>query len=396
MTNSQQSKSQKPAIYLDHASTTYVDPRVMAAMLPYFSEKYGNPSSLHQKGIEAKIAVDSARETVAKILNCKPREIIFCGSATEANNLAIFGTAKAYKNKGNHVITSKIEHSSVRAPFEQLEKCGFKVTFLDTDKYGIVEPKILQQAITKETILVSIIYGNNEIGTIEPIAQLADICRKNDIPFHTDAAQSGYENLNVEELKVDLMTLNGSKMYGPKGVGVLYKKDNINLEPIIYGGGHENQLRAGTLNVPLIIGFAKALELAQNEAIEESKRLTALREKLIRGLLKKIPQSKLNGHPTQRLANNVNIVIPEINAQELLLHLDEAGIFVSSGSACKTGIEKPSQILLAIGLPAHHVHSSLRMTLGKKTVEKDIQYVIEVLPKIVEKIRKNIGFKLIS
>lgn len=389
-------QSQKPTIYLDHASATYVDPRVLEAMLPYFSEKYGNPSSLHQKGIEAKITVDTARETVAKILNCKPREIIFCGSATEANNLAIFGVAKTASHKGKHIITSKVEHSSVRAPFEQLEKEGFKVTFLDVDKYGTVEPKTLQQAITKKTTIVSIIYGNNEIGTIEPIPQLAEICRKNDIPFHTDAAQCSYENLNVEELKVDLMTLNGGKMYGPKGVGVLYKKDNINLEPIIYGGGHENQLRAGTLNVPLIVSFAKALELAQEEAAKETKRLVVLRDKLIEGLLQKIPNSRLNGHPTKRLANNVNIVIPDINAQELLLHLDEAGIFVSSGSACKTGIEKPSQILLAIGLPAHHVHSSLRMTLGKKTNEKDINYVIETLPKIVEKIRKNIGFKIIS
>lgn len=383
-------------IYLDHASTTYVDPRVLAAMLPYFSEKYGNPSSLHQKGIETKIAVDNARETVSKILNCKPREIIFCGSATEANNLAIFGTAKAYMHKGKHIITSKVEHSSVRVPFEQLEKEGFKVTFLDTDKYGIIEPKTLEQAITKETTLVSIIYGNNEIGTIEPIAQLAEICRKNNVVFHTDAAQCSYENLNVEDLKVDLMTLNGSKMYGPKGVGVLYKKDTINLEPIIYGGGHENELRAGTLNVPLIVGFAKALELAQNEAAKETKRLSILRDKLIHGLLKKIPNSRLNGHPTKRLAGNVNIVIPEINAQELLLHLNEAGIFVSSGSACKTGTEKPSKILLAIGLPAHHVHSSLRMTLGKNTSEKDINYVIETLPKITEKLKQHSGFKKIS
>lgn len=387
---------QKPQIYLDHASTTYVDPRVMAAMLPYFSEKYGNPSSLHQKGIETKIAVDTARETVAKILNCKAREIIFCGSATEANNLAIFGTAKAQEHRGKHLITSKVEHSSVRIPFEQLEKEGFKVTFLDTDKYGMMDPKTLQQAITKETTLVSIIYGNNEIGTIEPIPELAEICRKNNVAFHTDAAQCNYENLNVEDLKIDLMTLNGSKMYGPKGIGVLYKKDSLKIKPLIYGGGHENGLRAGTLNVPLIVGFAKALELARNEAAKETKRLIVLRDKLIEGLLKKIPQAKLNGHPTQRLANNVNIVIPEINAQELLLHLNEAGIFVSSGSACKTGIEKPSQILLAIGLPAHHVHSSLRMTLGKKTTEKDINYVIETLPKITEKLKQHSGFKKIS
>lgn len=378
-------------IYLDYAATTPVDPKVLEAMLPYFSEKYGNPESHHKKGQESKIALDDARETIAKILNCKSLEIVFCGTATEANNFAIFGTARANQSKGKHLITSLIEHSSVREPFKKLEEEGFEVSYLEVDKEGFINPKDLETAIRPDTTFVSLMHANNEIGTIEPIKEMAAICKKNSVIFHTDACQSaGAESLNVEELGVDLMTINGSKIYGPKGIGVLYVKYKTNIEPLIYGSGsHERGLRAGTHNLPAIVGMAKALELIQQNREKENERLTHLRNKLIQGLLEKVPHSSLNGPREKRLPNNANITIRDINSQELMLLLDEAGICVSTGAACNVGTSSPSNTLRAIGLSTSELHSSMRITLGKYTTEDDIDYVIKTLPEIVEKLRAN-------
>lgn len=375
-----------PEIYLDHASTTYTDPRVLEAMLPYFSEKYGNPETLYKKGKEALIAVDNARETIAKILNCRYSEIYFTGSATEANNLAIFGVARANQKKGCHLITSTIEHSSVREPFKKLEQEGFEVSYLEVDKEGFISAEALKKSLRPDTTFVSIMHANNEIGTIEPIADFGAICRSYGIPFHTDAAQTAAsQNLDVEALQVDLMTINASKIYGPKGVGALFVRKNTPIEAIIYGGSHEHGLRAGTHNVPGIIGLAKALELVQAEKENENARLTKLRDQLINGILTRIPEASLNGSRKNRLPNNINIVIPGISAHELLLHLDEAGIFVNTQAACKVGVDHTSFVLRAIGLPREHLHSSIRMSLGQQTTEKDIEYVIATLPKIVEK-----------
>lgn len=367
-----------PQIYLDNAASTPMDPKVLKAMLPYFTEKYGNPEALHSKGKESLIAIDDARETVAKILNCRPREIIFCGTATEANNLAIFGTARTNKDKGRHLITTKIEHSSVRRPFEQLEKEGFSVTYLDVDKEGFVNPDDIRKALTPKTTLVSVMYANNEIGTIEPIKEIGKILQNHQAYFHTDACQiPGVETLDTKALQVDMMTLNGSKIYGPKGIGVLYVKKDAKIEPIIFGSTHEYNLRAGTHNTPNIVGFAKALELIVKS---DNKKITKLREKLIRGLLGRLSRAHLNGPADHRLPNNINITIPGTHAQEILLQLDEAGICVSTGAACTTGTEKPSKTLEAIGLPKKEILSSLRITLGKQTTEKDIDYVIKKFP----------------
>ncbi len=379
------------SIYLDYASTTPIDPKVLEAMLPYFEEKYGNAESHHKKGQEAKIAIDKARETIAKILNCQSREIIFCSTATEANNFAIFGCARANKSKGKHLITSLIEHSSVREPFKKLEEEGFEVTYLEVDKEGFINPQDLETHIRPNTTFVSIMQANNEIGTIEPTKELAEICKKHGVIFHTDACQSaGTESIDTQELQVDLITINGSKIYGPKGIGVLYIKNGTKIDPLIYGSNsHERGLRAGTHNVPTIVGMAKALELIQQNREQENKKLKTLRNRLIDNLLASIPHSHLNGPREKRLPNNVNISIDDINSQELMLLLDEAGIYVSTGAACNVGTISPSNTLRAIGLSPTHLHSSIRMTMGKYTNIEDIDYVIKTLPKVVEKLRMN-------
>lgn len=384
-------------IYLDNASTTHTDPRVLEAMLPYFTEKYGNANSKHQKGQEARIAIDESRDTIASILNCRASEIIFTGSATEANNMAIFGVVRASDARGKHIVTCQIEHSSVRNPFEALEKQGYEVTWLEVDKKGFVDPETLEAAIRPDTIFVSIMYANNEIGTVEPIAELGAICRSKGVIFHTDAAQAqGAFSLDVEALKVDLLTLNASKIYGPKGVGALYIRKDTPIEALLLGGNHEFGLRAGTHNTPGIVGMAKALELIQNKAEQENARLTKLRNKLINGLLQNIPNCILNG-PDQtspkRLPNNANIMFPGINSQELMLQLDEAGIFVSSSSACSIGSPKPSKVLQAIGISKDLMHSAIRFSLGKKTTEEDIDYVVSTITEIISKLSSNYGFK---
>lgn len=391
----------KKRIYLDHAATTYMDPKVLKAMMPYFSEEFGNPTAIYVSGREARKAVEESRQTVAKFLNCRFSEVIFTGSGTESDNLAIFGTVYAIQKdlkkhpEELHIITSAIEHNAVLEPFQRLKKEGFKVTVLSVDKYGMVDPQKFREALTPQTIFSSIMYANNEIGTIEPVKELAEICHNHTnefgstVIFHTDACQAaGALSLDTQELGVDLMTINGSKIYGPKGIGALYKKSSIKISPLTIGGGQENNIRSGTENVPAIIGFAEALKLVQENREKENKRLIKLRNKLIKEAIEKIPRTFLNGHPEQRLPNNVNLLILDIEGEALLLHLDELGIEVSTGSACNSQSLAPSHVLLATGLPHAAVHGSVRITLGHKTEEEDIDYLLKVLPEIVENLRK--------
>lgn len=371
-------------IYLDYAATTPVDPEVAKAMIPFLREKYGNPSSMHSMGLEAKQAVDEARESIAHFLNCDISEIIFTGNGTESNNIAILGTARANKNKGTHLITSKIEHKSVLNTFKHLEKEGFSVTYIDVDKEGVIDIDKFKSAITPETILTSIHYANNEIGTIQLIKEICEICKDQNVLFHTDACQAaGTLSIDVQDIKLDLMTLNASKVYGPKGIGALFIKEGTHIEPITFGGGQENNLKSGTHNTPGIIGFAKALELAEKTKDEENKRLTSLRDTLIKKTLEAFPSAKLNGHPSQRLPNNINISFPKIEGKELLLHLDNEGIMVSTGSACESEKESISHVLKAIGLNEEEASGSIRISLGKYTTEEDIDYTLEKLIEIV-------------
>ena len=380
-------------IYLDHAATTYVRKEVKEVMDRYFSEEFGNPGSFHTIGLRAKEAVNSARETIRKLIGAKrAEEIIFTGSGTESINLAIKGFCRANKTKGNHIITCKIEHEAVLETCAYLEKYeGFEVTYLDVDRSGRVSVENLTSAIKSNTILISIMYANNEVGTIEPIQELVKAAKnvRKDLIFHTDACQAGgVLNIQVEDLGVDMMTLNGSKIYGPKGIGMLYLKSGVKIHPIIHGGGQEFKLRSGTENVPFIVGFAKALELAQEEREQENKRLIQLREMLVEGIKERVPKVFLNGHPIERLPNNVNMTILDVEGEAMMLYLNEPGICTSSGSACTSLSLDPSHVILAMGLPYEAAHGTLRFTLGKRTTEKDIQKVLEVLPGIVEALRK--------
>jgi len=357
-------------------------------MLPYFTEKFGNAGSLHSKGLDAKQDLDSARATIAKYLNCQPSEIIFTGSGTESNNLAIIGTAKANKDKGNHIITSNIEHPSVLDVFKYLEKEGFKVTYLEVDPDGFIDPKQVEEAITKETTLVSIMYANNEIGAIEPVEEIANICQKHKVIFHTDACQiAEYQNIDTKKIPLDLLTINGSKLYGPKGIAFLYVRKGTQIEALFQGGSQEQGLRAGTQNTPAIMGLAKAFEIAQENHKEESIRTTKLRDYFIENILKKIPDASLNGSQKNRLPNNINLYIPNISGKELLLLLDSKGIFVSTGSACNSGKDGDSHVLNAICRNKNISQYSIRISIGKQTTKEDLDYVIETLPKIVTHMR---------
>ncbi|MBT4651713.1 IscS subfamily cysteine desulfurase [Candidatus Woesearchaeota archaeon] len=377
----------KKEIYLDHASTTYLDEEVFKEMEPYFSKNYGNPGSLHYKGLESKEALERAREKVAGLIGSDVEEIVFTSGGTESINLAIKGVALT-KGKG-HIITTTVEHPAVLETCRFLEKKGFKVTYLDVDKDGIVSVKEVEKALRKDTILVSIIYANNEIGTINPVAKIGRVLRKKGILFHTDACQAGGAlNINVKDLDVDLMTLNGSKIYGPKGIGLLYVKKGVKLEPLIHGGGQENGLISGTENIPGIIGFAKALELGQQKREEENGRLVELRDRLVTGVLEKISKTFLNGHPTERLPNNANISFLDVEGESILLHLNEKEIYVSTGSACSSKELEISHVLNAIGLKADAAHGSIRFSLGKRTTKGDIDYVLKVLPGIIESLRR--------
>ncbi|MFH1126091.1 MAG: cysteine desulfurase NifS [Candidatus Altiarchaeota archaeon] len=375
-------------IYLDHAATTPVNPDVLEAMKPYFSLNYGNASSLHSYGVEAKEAVENSRNMVGKALNCSPEEVVFTSGGTESNNLALQGAAMANKEKGRHIITSKIEHHAVLHPCEYLEKQGFEVTYLNVDKEGIVNPKELEKNIRRDTILISIMHANNEIGTIEPVKEIGAIARKNKILFHTDAVQShGKIPIDVGDMKIDLLSISAHKLYGPKGVGALYVREGVRIQPLIYGGGHERNLRSGTENVTGIVGLAKATELALEEMLKEMERQAKLRDKLIKNILT-LKDSWLNGHPTQRLPNNLNVSFRYIEGESILLMLDEKGIAASTGSACSSKSLTPSHVLTAIGLKPEEAHGSLRLTLGKENTEEEVDYVLEVLPEIVNKLRR--------
>ena len=373
---------------MDHAATTPVDKEVIQTMLPYFDKKFGNASSLHQFGQEAKEALENNRETVAKLINAEPREVIFTSGGTESDNWAIKKIAFTNEDRGNHIITSKIEHHAVLESCEFLEKNGFKVTYLPVDKYGLVNPEDIKKAITKNTILVTIMHANNEIGTIEPIEEIGKICKEKGVYFHTDAVQTvGKIPIDVKKMNVDLLSSSSHKLYGPKGVGFLYIKKGTKLSPMIHGGGHEFCLRSGTENIAGIVGFAKACELAQRDMEKRVKHEKKLADRLIRGV-SKIPESWLNGHPEKRLPGNTNFCFKYIEGESLILHLDDKGIAASTGSARSTKSLKPSHVLTAIGLSPVDAHGSLRLTLGKDNTEKEIDYVLDVLPKIVEDLRK--------
>lgn len=382
----------KRIVYMDHAATTPVDPRVLEAMLPYFSQKFGNASSIYSLGREARQAVEEARRTVAEILHAKPEEIIFTSCGSESDNLAIRGVAFAqrHRGKGNHIITSPIEHHAVGHTVEQLEKYfGFEVTYVPVDKYGVVDPDDVGRAIRGDTVLITIMYANNEVGTIEPIAEIGKIARKKGIPFHTDAVQAaGALSLNVDELNVDLMSLSGHKFYAPKGIGILYVRKGTPLLPMQTGGGHEHNRRAGTENVPYIVGIATALKLAYEEFDSNNSHVKRLRDKLIQGILERIPNAYLTGHPTNRLPNNASFIFKNAEGESILLGLDLKGVCASSGSACTSGSLEPSHVLLAMGIPPEEAHGSIRLTLGRENTDEDVEYVLEVLPPIVQRLRE--------
>ena len=375
-------------IYLDNAATTPTDARVLEAMLPFFSQMYGNPSSLHAFGQEAKHAIEEARYIVAQFIGARQEEIIFTSGGTESNNSAIKGVACARRDKGNHIITSKIEHHAVLETCHFLEKQGFEVTYIPVDEFGIVDPADVKKAITGKTILISIMHANNEIGTIEPIAEIGKIAREKGIYFHTDAVQTlGHLSIDVSELNVDLLSASGHKLYGPKGVGLLYVKKGVRMFPFMHGGDQEQGRRASTHNVPGIVGFGKAVELAKEEMAREIEQLTLLRDKLIKGVIDKIEYARLNGHPKERLPNNVNVSISYVEGESMLLNLDMEGIACSTGSACTSSSLEPSHVLAAIGLSHELAHGSLRFSLGRLISEEDVGYVLEVLPRIVRKLR---------
>ncbi|NLZ93842.1 MAG: cysteine desulfurase NifS [Firmicutes bacterium] len=374
-------------VYLDHAATTPLNEEVLNEMLPYLKEHFGNPSSIHSFGREARRAVEESRERVAAALGASAEEIIFTSGATEANNLAIRGIARAQQKKGNHIITSAVEHHAVYDTCAALQKEGFDVTFLPVDEYGMVSVDAVAAAITDKTILVTIMLANNEVGTIMPIAEIGQLCREHDIIFHTDAVQAiGNIPVNVKDLNVDLLSLTAHKFYGPKGVGALYLRKGTRLNVYHYGGAQERKLRPGTENVPGIVGLGKAIELAVKDLEAKTNRIKVLRDRLQEGLLA-IEHTKLNGHPQQRLPGNLNVSILFVEGESLILSLDLKGIAVSSGSACTSGSLDPSHVLMAMGLDHQTAHGSLRFTLGVNNTEEEIDYVLEVLPDIVTRLR---------
>ena len=375
-------------IYLDYAATTPADPEVIKAMQPYFFERFGNPSSIHSFGQEAKKAIEDAREKVAGFLGAKPEEIIFTSGGTESNNFAIEGVAYALEKKGNHILTSAIEHHAIIEPCKFLEKKGFKISVVGVDKNGLVDPGEIKKAMTDKTILISVMHANNEIGTIQPIKEIGRIAKEKEIYFHTDAVQTvGHIPVNVDALNVDLLSLSAHKFYGPKGVGALYVRKGTRIERFLHGGDQERNRRASTHNTPGIVGLGKAIELCQDKMKEESRYQIELRDKLIKGIQDKIPHVYLNGHSTQRLPNNANISIEYIEGESLILNLDMEGIACSTGSACTSSSLEPSHVLLAIGRSPEIAHGSLRFSLGRFTQGSDIDYVLEVLPDVAKKLR---------
>ena len=383
-------------IYLDNAATTPMDPRVIEEVTKHFKETYGNSSSLHSVGQKAGQILLKSRETIASLINANRDDIFFTSSGTEADNIAIFGVTSKNRERGNHIITSLIEHHAVENPYKQLERRGFEVTFLPVDQFGLITVKDLENAITEKTILISIMFANNEIGTIEPVKEIGAIAKKHDVIFHTDAVQAvGKVPIDVDDMNIDLLSASAHKLYGPKGVGMLYIRNKgvregwgKFIEPIMYGGGHEREIRPSTVNIPGIAGFAKATELAKEEMEGESLRQIKLRDKIIKEVTENIEDSYLNGHPTQRLPNNVNLGFRYIEGESIVLDLDMEGIATSTGSACSSKSLDPSHVLTAIGLKPEEAHGSLRVSLGRFTTEKDVDYFLEKLPGVIERLRK--------
>lgn len=379
--------TEKKIVYMDHAATTYAAPEVVEAMLPYFSEKFGNPSSVYGIGQENKAAVDEARAKVAAAINAEPNEIYFTAGGTESDNWALKGVAFANIRKGKHIITTAVEHHAVLHAAEWLQSQGFEVTYLPVDQYGMVSPADVEKAIRPDTILISVMYANNEVGTIQPIAEIGAIARAHGIYFHTDAVQAvGHVPIDVKAEHIDMLSLSGHKFYGPKGIGVLYIRRGVRIQNLLHGGAQESRHRAGTENVAGIVGLGAAIERSVAAMPEESARLTAMRDHMIRELLK-IPASHLNGHPTQRLPNNVNITFEYIEGEGILLLLNMFGICASTGSACNSASLEPSHVLTAMGVPHEIAHGSVRLTLGERNTEEDVSYVLEKLPEVVGKLR---------
>lgn len=379
--------TEKKIVYMDHAATTYAAPEVVEAMLPYFSEKFGNPSSVYGIGQENKAAVEEARAKVAAAINAEPNEIYFTAGGTESDNWVLKGVAFANIRKGKHIITTAVEHHAILHAAEWLQSQGFEVTYLPVDQYGMVSPADVEKAIRPDTILISVMYANNEVGTIQPIAEIGAIARAHGIYFHTDAVQAvGHVPIDVKAEHIDMLSLSGHKFYGPKGIGVLYIRRGVRIQNLLHGGAQESRHRAGTENVAGIVGLGAAIERAVAAMPEESARLTTMRDHMIRELLK-IPASHLNGHPTQRLPNNVNITFEYIEGEGILLLLNMSGICASTGSACNSASLEPSHVLTAMGVPHEIAHGSVRLTLGERNTEEDVSYVLEKLPEVVRKLR---------
>jgi cysteine desulfurase len=381
------------AIYLDHAATTYTDERVVEAMLPYFKEGFGNPSSVYGLGRAARRAIDRSRDTFAEVLGCKPNEVLFTSCGSESDNLGIKGVAFARAAEGRHLVTATTEHHAVLHTCEFLERfCGFEVTYLEVDQHGLVDPDSVGRALRPDTTLVSIMYANNEIGTIQPLAEIARVLKGRGVVFHTDAVQAGGSlPLDVEQLGVDLLSLSGHKLYAPKGVGALYVRRGTPLQVQLHGGGQERGLRAGTENVPYIVGFARAMELAYGELESRNAHYSSTRDRLLNGVLGRIPGSHLTGHPTQRLSNSASFVFDGADGESILLNLDQEGICASSGSACTAGSLEVSHVLRALNLPAELAAGSVRLTTGLRTTEVEIDTVLEVLPRVIDRVRSVAG-----
>lgn len=375
-------------VYMDYAATTPVDPRVLKAMQLYFTQEYGNTMSLHKYGRKAKETLELSRETVAGFMNANSKELVFTASATESNNTVLKGVAYANKNKGKHVIISAIEHHCILEPAKWLEQQGYEITRIPVDKYGLVDPNQIEEVIRKDTILVSVMHANNEIGTIQPIQQIGKICKEKNVYFHSDAAQSfGKVPIDVKKMNLDLLAVSSHKMYGPKGVGALYIKKGTKIEPLLHGGGHEFNMRSSTTNLAGIVGFTEAVKIQQKEMTADAKKQTRFRDKIIKQILT-VDDAHLNGHATKRLPNNTNFWFAYVEGEALLLRLDMKGIAASTGSACSSNELEASHVLLAIGLKPQQAHGSLRLSIGKYTTEKEVDYVLEVVPKEVEKLRE--------
>jgi cysteine desulfurase len=375
-------------IYMDYAATTPVHPDVVSAMQPYFSEYFGNASSIHSFGLEAKKGIDKSREIIADFIGARPEEILFTSGGTESDNFALKGTADIWESHKKHIISSAIEHHAVLESCHYLERSGFKLTILPVDKFGLVNPDDVKKAITPDTFLVTIMQASNEVGSIQPIAEIGKITREAGVYLHTDAVQTfGHLPINVQNMNVDLLSISGHKLYGPKGIGVLYIRKGTKILPFLHGGGQEDGRRGGTYNTPGIVGLGKAVEIAKNELAEESARITALRERLIKGLLSKIEYTKLNGHPSVRLPNNINVSLAYVEGEATLLSLDLAGISASTGSACSSESSEPSHVLSAMSVPAEEARCSMRFSLGKWTKESDVDTLLNILPGIIAKLR---------